>query len=216
MSYTKIRPKFPYDYRYDTPTFDYGAPSNISHPPHIKDPPITYSLQTNLIHIRSDARDITAWPNPGDFAIEGLGFHDIYAIELMSASIPNLDNIQLDQFNYIKLNDPALDHIDSSGLQKVFAVVTYLSHLTNAPYLSVDCRGNPVTFFPVKARLDRLHITITHPDGTVANIGSESGTFNPALQVSMMFKITTRVKRREGIDRDAVVFSNSLPAYGQI
>ena len=177
------------------------------------------SPQLNLISnpswflsIDSSDRDRSKYPNPFKYTIHMTGTSDnsnvtghryknVHSIELISAILPNVDEIKDEQ--YIILDIEELEDIgfDSSNqnLKGAYAKLVLDSHI-NQNFLLLDAdNSRPLQriYYPApKASVDRLTITLKKPNGDIINLGPDNDPDLPPLkeiQNSFTFKIITKI-----------------------
>lgn len=205
---TKVRPTFLFqEDRYDPKVLDNMTyRNNISDPGSWQtDPEIMYELERRFYHVSSISRDRNLYPDAASFRISfPEPVREILSIELAGGVLPNAGNISSD--GYLLLDIPELNHVHSSDGNRYFAILGLQHHPSNMFYNldKSNLSGMPVTFKPVKARLDSLTVNLRHPDGSLVAFGAEDPTqpFNFAVQTSLLFDVRIRAKRRQNIDRD--------------
>jgi len=214
--YTKIRPKPVEIPNYDPRMMDYMTyRNNITDPAPAKDPDIPYEIERHFLFVSSNMRDVSQYPDPAQFRVELVQpFNDVVSIELSAGVMPNQGNISND--GYLLLDIPEFNHIKTADGSKYFGILGLAYHPSpTREYYNLDksnTNNMPVTFKPVKRRLDSFTINLRHPDGSLVSLGNESADapFDLTLQTSFTFEVRTRVRRRTGIDRD----ERALPIMG--
>lgn len=206
--YTKIRPRY-YESSpaYDPRQMEYMTYRNqISDPVGQTDPDIQYDHERKFLFVSSFNRDRAQYPDPAHFKVRFPGpYRDIVSIELAAGVLPNQGDIHQD--GYVLLDIPELNHIQCVDGSSMFGILGLQYH-PNSGFFNLDKSNTtamPATFSPPKARLDSISITMRHPDGSQVLFGNEAvdTPADLALQTSLTFEIRTRVKRRQGMERDA-------------
>jgi hypothetical protein len=179
--------------------------NQLSDPVPATDPLVEHEYERHYLFVSSASRDRVQYPDPAHFKIQIPGaYRDIVSVELSAGVLPNQGGIHSD--GYLILDIPELNHIQNVDGTKFFGILGLQYH-PNAGFCNLD-KGNtssmPVTFRPPKNRLDSLTIIMRHPDGSQVLFGNEDITApaNLAMQTALTFEIRTRVRRRDGIERD--------------
>lgn len=205
--HTKIRPRYCETNDYDPRLMEHMTYRNqITEPVAQTDPSdLFYEVERRFFFVNSAMRDRTQYPDPANFRINfNEAFRDVVSIELSAGTLPNAGNISGDA--YLLLDIPELNHITGADGNKYFGILGLQFH-PNRDFFNLDKANTndmPVTFKPIKSRLDALTINIRHPDGSMVSFGEEDPLVasNFAQQLNFTFEIRTRVRKRVGIDRD--------------
>jgi hypothetical protein len=206
---TKIRPTY-YENNYDPRLLQHMTyRNNISDP--VKDlaaesQEMQYEIERKFLFVSSSMRDRNQYPDPASFRMHfPEPFRDIISIELLFGVLPNAGDISGD--GYLLLDVPELNHVQGADGSKTFGILSLQQH-PNPNYFNLN-QGNtqniPLTFKPIKSRLDALTFMLRHPDGSLVTFGAEDANTpaNLAMQIQFTFEIRTRVRKRMGIDRDS-------------
>lgn len=168
----------------------------------------------NYLSIDSQDRDRTKYPNPNEYTIPlissdtsgqgsvpGRRYKNIVEIQILSAVIPNRNNV-LDEI-YLILEIDEIDNVvfDSSNhrLSRGFKLMFSTCDGTSKWLRLDDDISAPLVkrFYPKpKASLDRITIRLLRRDGTPFNFGTDNSPpseVNADLQNSWTFKITQRI-----------------------
>ena len=199
------------------------ATSNQAYPHVFMPQPFWQLPQKNLISdpdpeylsIDSQDRDRRADPNPNEYTIQlvtsdtsgyinapGAAYKNITSIELISAVIPNVNNV-LDEI-YLILEIPEIDETTyratNHNLSRGFAKLMFCKCDGTNKWLRLDLiLSDPLkkVFYPSpKASIERMTIRLKKRDGTLFNFGTDNSLptdVNPDIQNSFTFKITTKV-----------------------
>jgi hypothetical protein len=171
------------------------------------DADVLWDENRHYLFISSTMRDRFAYPDPAYFKIPLFdNFQDVVSVELAAGVLPNQGNISGD--GYVLLDVPELNHILGADGSRYFGILglTYHPSPTKSFY-NLDKSNTddmPVVFRPPKRRLESLTLILKHPDGSAVSFGAEDPT-QPAdfnLQSQFTFLITTKTRRRIGLDRD--------------
>jgi len=203
---TKIRPRALEIPNYDPRLMEHMTYRNqITDPVPQTDPEVAWETERHFLYINSSMRDRDQYPDSANFRIKLMEpFRDVVSIELSSGVLPNQGNIGGD--GYLLLDIPELNHIIGADGSRFFGILGLIRHPSNT-YFNLDKSNTndmPVTFKPLKSRLDSLTIILRHPDGTAVSFGNETADA-PAdltLQSQFTFEIRTKTRKRTGIDRD--------------
>lgn len=203
---TKIRPTY-YEPSYDPRLLQHMTyRNNISDPiPQTDSAEIQYDYERKFLFISSSMRDRSQYPDPASFRIQfSEPYRDVASIGLSLGVLPNLGNISAD--GYLLLDIPELNHIQGADGSKYFGILS-LQHHPNNNYFNLNQANTqdvPLTFKPLKSRIDSLTIILRHPDGSQVTFGNEDANApaNQTSQMQLTFEIRTRVRKRVGIDRD--------------
>ena len=165
-----------------------------------------------FLSIDSSDRDRAKYPNPFKYTIHMTGssdhenvtghrFKNVYSIELISAVLPNVDEIK-DEL-YIILDIEELEDIgfDSSNqnLKGAYAKLVMQTHINDNFLLLDSDNSRPLKriYYPApKASIDRLTIKLMKPNGDIIDLGPDSDPDQPPIkdiQNSFTFRIITKV-----------------------
>ena len=87
------------------------SPENLSI---AQEPDIEYELTTHYLAIESKSRDITAYPQPGNYRITfGDSYKNVKAIELMAATIPDKNSVSAEPYLVLKIDE--FDNLESGN-----------------------------------------------------------------------------------------------------
>jgi len=198
------------------------ALASMWYPQVYQDGPFYQLPQQNLIlnpkpiylFIDSRDRDRNRYPNPNSYRIPlvssdtesnfrttGTRYKNIYSISLLSAVVPNTNNV-LDEL-YLVLQVDEIDPMyDASNptCSRAFTKLHFSEVFTTGKFLRLDKGvGDPLTrvFYPKPlASLSSLTISFRKYDGTLFNFGTDSSPpANPIqdFQNSLTFEIVTKI-----------------------
>lgn len=208
---TKVRPTY-HAAGYDLGSMEFSSyRNNLTEPASQVETEASYEIERHLLHVSSQYRDRAAYPDPGFFKVEiPGGYRDVVAVELVAGTLPNQPGLVTNP--YLLLDMGQMNQVRSLNGNTYFAVVNFFNHISNTTFLTLDrsqTEGKPSLFKPPKQSLNDLTIRFLYPDGTQVTFGDEpvGQLMNYQKQVSLVFNIHTRVRRRIGIDRD----SRSIP-----
>lgn len=188
--------------------------------PHVfKDGPFWQQPQRNLIinpkplylTIGSADRNRNKYPNPSEYVIPfvagdtdpicvpGRIYKNIYSIELMSAVVPNKNDI-LDEPYLILQIDEIEQTYDSPSIPCTKAFVKLRFDEGVSKFISLDrsCAEPYIHYYYPKplASLSRMTISLRKPDGTLFNFGTDNKPpkkVNKFVQNNFTFKIVTMI-----------------------
>lgn len=206
--YTKVRPRYCAP-EYNPRLMEYATyKNNITDPASQLEHEGSYSVERDLVHISSQFRDRTHYPDPGFFRVDlPGGFQDVVAVELVGGTLPNIPGLTNNPYILLDMGGE-LNQVRTLDGNTYFAVLNFFHHISGGAYLTLDrstTEGKPATFQPLKSRLNNLQFRFLYPDGTQVMFGSEDPNepMDFQRQVSLTFQIHTRSRRRMGIERDA-------------
>ena len=173
----------------------------------IQEPDIVYDKIDHYLAVSSFDRDLTSYPNSHTYSINlPKEFKNIIRMQLIETIIPNRNNVSNEP--YLLLNIKELEGkipIDSlnTSISKAFAII----QLTNGSgnFLQIDRKVHEIitlnTLQPIN--LSKMSISLTDYRGTPFDFGTDSGSFNPLYQNTLVFKITTLEKSRRALEQRA-------------
>jgi hypothetical protein len=211
---TKLRPTYVEnflrnEYDFQPNSLDYNTyRNNLTDPVNLgRNEKIEYDYQREFFQICSRDRDRTQYPSPTDFAITlPEPQFDIVTLELAAGTIPNRAPLDTDAYTYLDIQ--SLNYINTTSGGRYFGILALHAGNTGG-FFNLDKSSTnqmPLTFQPIKTKLNQLHITLRRPNGDIVNIGNDST--NPStpvidsIQTTFTFQIKKRLRKREGLDLD--------------
>ncbi|KAJ3221897.1 hypothetical protein HDU81_010271 [Chytriomyces hyalinus] len=184
------------------PLHFHGVRNNISDPsPSNTAPAKPFEIKRNFVIISSADRDRTRFPDSASFDVKLPDmYRDVVSMALYGGTIPNINHVGSDAYLLLDMGSD-LSHLRSTSGQDWFAILGIMRH-PNASYLNLD-KSNiddlPIQFRPPRDKLDKVSISLKHPDGSQVYFGSEppTGPPNPLQQVTYIFEIRTRIPLRK-------------------
>lgn len=168
------------------------------------EPDIQYEEQIDYLFINSDDRDTSVYPNPNAYVTRfPKEFRNISSIELINAIIP--DKNLITQEPYLLLRIDEIDDVMTSNNKHIadsFAFLALANATTAGGFITIDKRiheNTPKVFTTPKASLDKMTISLTDHKGTPWNFGSDTLVPTKSLQHTLVFRIITLRKRRDGL-----------------
>jgi len=202
--------------------YNQRALASMRYPQVFQDAPFFQLPQQNLIinpapiylFIDSRDRDRARYPNPNRYRIplvssdtesnihtSGIRYKNICSISLLSAVVPNTNNILDELYVVLQIDeiDPMYDASNPS-CSKAFTKLHFQEVCAGSTFLRLDKGvGDPLTkvFYPKPlASLASLTISFRKHDGTLFNFGTDTSppaNPNQSLQNSLTFEIMTKV-----------------------
>jgi hypothetical protein len=197
--------------------------SHMQYPDNYQSTGFLQSAQKNLIlnpnehylSIDSSDRDREKYPNPFRYTINMVGTSDtknvtgrryknVHSIELMSAILPNIDEIRNQMYIVLEIEELEDVGYDSSNpvVQRAFSKIVLCQCAMNG-FLTLDGdNSRPLyrVFFPSpRASIDRLTICIKTPTGNIITIPDNPPDEDPIkeLQNSFTFRIVEKITDTE-------------------
>lgn len=201
----------------DTNYADYSYPHVYMQQPFLQLPQKNLVLEPDAKYLSIDSheRDRTKYPNPNRYSIPlvtsntnnainvpGKRYKNIYSIELISARIPNRNNV-LDEIYLIlrvkEFDDPSYQ-ANNPNLANGFAKIMFTPCDGTDKWLLLDVdNSDPLlkVFWPSpKSSLDKISIEILKRDGTPFDFGTDTPVNQPVnqdLQNTFSFRIVEKV-----------------------
>ena len=165
-----------------------------------------------FLSIDSSDRDRSKYPNPFKYTIYMVGTSDqqnvtghryknIHSIELISAILPNVEEITNELYIILQIDELRDVGFNSSNqnLQQAYAKLVMHHHL-NDNFLLLDAdNSRPLKriYYPsLKGSIDKLTITLKKPNGDIIDLGSDSDPDQPPIkdiQNSFTFRIISKI-----------------------
>lgn len=167
------------------------------------EPEIKYDYYVKYLVVRSQDRDVANYPQPQQYKInfENTGFRNIHSIELITAIIPDQNNVTQEPYLLLdipELRDEPMDCVDTN-VSNSFTMLQMAQAISSGYFISIDKRTheNIIKYYRTpKARLDHLTINIRNLDGNLFSFGDDTAGSPPnkSLQNVFIFKIVTKEK----------------------
>ena len=165
-----------------------------------------------FLSIDSSDRDRSKYPNPFKYTIYMVGSSDqqnvtghryknIHSIELISAILPNVEEITNELYIILQIDELRDVGFNSSNqnLQQAYAKLVMHHHL-NDNFLLLDAdNSRPLKriYYPsLKGSIDKLTITLKKPNGDIIDLGPDSDPDQPPIkdiQNSFTFRIISKI-----------------------
>lgn len=211
--------EYKYSAKNDPSLFLQDASSTMKYPDVYGNREFLQVPQENLIDdpswflsIDSSDRDRSKYPNPFKYTIYMVGSSDqqnvtghryknIHSIELISAILPNVEEITDELYIILQIDELRDVGFNSSNqnLQQAYAKLVMHKHL-NDNFLLLDAdNSRPLKriYYPsLKGSLDKLTITLKKPNGDIINLGPDSDPDQPPIkdiQNSFTFRIISKI-----------------------
>lgn len=172
-----------------------------------QEPIIEYEYTENFIHVSSVDRDLTAYPQPQEYRINlDNELKNIHSIELVNAVIPDANNVILEPYLILQIDElPNINISQSYDAPKDAFTVMYFE---DAPgnfltLKSANCDKIVKTYKTPVASLDRITLRILDYTGAPFSFGVDAvapGPVTKALQNSFIFKVITVEKKRASLN----------------
>jgi len=166
---------------------------------------IQYKKRNSYLTICSKDRDITQYPKSSNFVIDlQKEYRNITAIELITAIIPDKNNVQNEPF--LLLNIKELDVLNDSNNKQIsdsFAMLQLTAPTIPGTFIQIDKRtfeNTILEFHTPKSKLSRISINITDLDGSIFNFGGD-GITDKNHQCFFVFKIITLDTDRSSLNQ---------------
>lgn len=168
-------------------------------------------LKEWFVSIDSKDRNRVTEPNPSSYNVPfepsdtyvGASLNRKYkncvGIELIGATVPNVNNVLDEIYLLLEIGNISSDTYDATNttVKNAFAKLSFLE--SSAKFLRMDTAVSvPLhVVYKTPINIDRFQIRIKKCDGTLFDFGTDNVPpmdFNPDIQNSFVFKITTREK----------------------
>lgn len=164
---------------------------------------IEYEETEHYIVLESKARDLAAYPQPGQYRIVfGDSYRNVKKIELIGATIPDQNSVTSEP--YLVLSIDEFDNLESSNQNNDngFSILQLKTPNVSGAFINIDTlasSGTLKTFKTPIAKIDRMTISIKDYDGNTFSFGDDTlnSPPNKPLQNIFIFKITTEDRKRE-------------------
>ena len=169
-----------------------------------QEPDIEYEKTTHYLTVSSRERDRLTYANVNKYRVDfPFEFKNIHSIELIQAIIPDKNDVTLEPFLLLKIDE--LDNVMIStdiNISKSFAILQLSQPVSDAAFIYIDKRIHEnviLKYKTPKASLAKMSITITDCSGTPFDFGTDTTfptTMTNSLQNTFVFRIVTMDKKR--------------------
>ena len=170
------------------------------------EPNIEYEEKVHYLTVSSKNRNITFDPLVNNYIVHfPTEFKNIYSIELIQAIIPAKNNVEIEPYLLLDIEEIQDVMISSdSNISKSFAILLLAPPTTSGGFIQIDNRiheNTVLNFTTPKASLSKMSITIKDSDGNLFDFGVNSNTLNKNMQNTFIFKIITGEKKRAQLNQ---------------
>lgn len=167
-----------------------------------QEPNMEYENTVHYVAIESKSRDLSAYPQPGEYRIVfGDSYRNVKSVELIAATIPDKNSVSAEPYLVLKIDE--FDNLESSdtNTDNAFTLLQLNAPNTSGNFIDLDmyiCSGTIKIFKTPLARLDRLTISLRDYDNNIFDFGDDTAGSPPnkSLQNMLLFKIITQERKR--------------------